>query len=630
MLKKRLLSLLILCLFVLAAIPNVEAQETAPVTVEIISISGFPEVEVKFRVLDEAGNFVSGLTATDIVVTENTETVSINGDVSTTSGGVRGLFVVDAGLRLSQNNRWERTKEGIQYYLERKFSADDTVAVMAIEGTDPAYFLSSNYETDVDALMANLNQFTPPCNSEECTSNAISGLEQLFNLFGGPGDEITPAFVVFITGQLEQGANEQRINNIINNAQRLNIPIYPVYLPGFDMHSGLPTIAEGSGGLLVTYANQSSWEEVYRVIDNQVRQQYVLTYESLTLGSRDITVTVDNVFDTFQYEVNIAAPIITIKSPESGSKISPTDTQTIEVLADIGEYPRGITAFEITIEETGESVPATPDKLEGNRYEVTIPWEKFPQEDGNYTILIMATDEYNLTSELAEVSLTVSNITDLPTPEGTDTVPEQPADFSNNTLLAIALIVVAVLLLAGLFFFREKGPVKVARETIMRGVDRMTRRYSRQTEARGYLLVMEGDASQGKRLELFGTTTIGRSKQDSELLFQLYDESSPISRRHCTIIDEEDHFEIRDEDSANGTYLNGVRLSAMVPRELLDGDEIELARVERGGVKLQFLAVQNDPYDDFGSTNVSNATRMTRVVDRESGMDIEDNSGDRF
>ncbi|HUM71160.1 MAG TPA: FHA domain-containing protein, partial [Chloroflexota bacterium] len=150
---------------------------------------------------------------------------------------------------------------------------------------------------------------------------------------------------------------------------------------------------------------------------------------------------------------------------------------------------------------------------------------------------------------------------------------------------------------------------------------------------RAYLTVLEGDVSVGKKLEIYGTTTIGRAKQDAELLFQQHDDTSPISRRHCTIIDEEDHFMIRDEDSANGTFLNGVRLESMAPRELQDGDEIELARVERGGVKLQFDSAApsyggygRDPYTD----DTFDSGRSTRVVRRPQQSGGDRSGGDRF
>ena len=105
---------------------------------------------------------------------------------------------------------------------------------------------------------------------------------------------------------------------------------------------------------------------------------------------------------------------------------------------------------------------------------------------------------------------------------------------------------------------------------------------------RAYLTLLSGDVDVGRRLAIYGDTPIGRSRQNAELLFQQEIEVSPISRLHCTITDEEDHFPIRDEDSATGTYLTGERLNPIVPYLLNDGDRIELAQVLRGTAILPF------------------------------------------
>jgi pSer/pThr/pTyr-binding forkhead associated (FHA) protein len=89
---------------------------------------------------------------------------------------------------------------------------------------------------------------------------------------------------------------------------------------------------------------------------------------------------------------------------------------------------------------------------------------------------------------------------------------------------------------------------------------------------------------------LFGSTTpIGRDRSVTELTFQERDKNSAISKLHCTILDDDDGtFSIRDEDSSNGTYLNGKMLEVLVPEALHEGDIIELGQVERGGIKFRF------------------------------------------
>jgi hypothetical protein len=52
-----------------------------------------------------------------------------------------------------------------------------------------------------------------------------------------------------------------------------------------------------------------------------------------------------------------------------------------------------------------------------------------------------------------------------------------------------------------------------------------------------------------------------------------------VSRRHASIIRRENNLNIVDNDTPNGTYLNGQRLVANQPRVLRDGDEVRLGHL---------------------------------------------------
>lgn len=52
-----------------------------------------------------------------------------------------------------------------------------------------------------------------------------------------------------------------------------------------------------------------------------------------------------------------------------------------------------------------------------------------------------------------------------------------------------------------------------------------------------------------------------------------------VSRRHATIMQKDGALHIVDNDSANGTYLNGQKLVAHQPRVLRDGDDIRLGHL---------------------------------------------------
>ena len=53
-----------------------------------------------------------------------------------------------------------------------------------------------------------------------------------------------------------------------------------------------------------------------------------------------------------------------------------------------------------------------------------------------------------------------------------------------------------------------------------------------------------------------------------------------VSRRHAKIFAQDNRVLIQDEGSANGTYLNGVRLNPVMPQRLRDGDRLKLGELE--------------------------------------------------
>jgi hypothetical protein len=200
-------------------------------------------------------------------------------------------------------------------------------------------------------------------------------------------------------------------------------------------------------------------------------------------------------------------------------------------------------------------------------------------------------------------------------------------DIRGNTRWYLTLFLLA--LLGGFAWLNRSRVPEVAasvRSTVVGVVEQVSRATRRLIKSvpKAYLIVLEGDNnSAGKRLEIYGDTPIGRSRQDgAELLFhQEEGENSLVSRLHCTIIDEEDHFLLRDEESTNGTYLNGAPLKPMMLEELEDGDEIELGRVERGGVRLLFHVAEDSRRR--AEVRDTNPTRQTRDT-HDSQQPMED------
>lgn len=84
-----------------------------------------------------------------------------------------------------------------------------------------------------------------------------------------------------------------------------------------------------------------------------------------------------------------------------------------------------------------------------------------------------------------------------------------------------------------------------------------------------------------------GTSVLlGRDPAES-LVAAAFDGCDNVSRRHALItVDDSGHASIRDENSTNGTFVNGDRLLPGIDVRLVDGDTIRLAADVSGEVAI--------------------------------------------
>ncbi|MDM8300109.1 FHA domain-containing protein [Collinsella tanakaei] len=81
----------------------------------------------------------------------------------------------------------------------------------------------------------------------------------------------------------------------------------------------------------------------------------------------------------------------------------------------------------------------------------------------------------------------------------------------------------------------------------------------------------------GESFEIRGRRfVVGKSKHSS---FQVRD-TTTVSRSHAIFTVENGTCTITDDDSRNGTYVNGIRLESGVPMELVDGDTVRMSDVD--------------------------------------------------
>ncbi len=69
-----------------------------------------------------------------------------------------------------------------------------------------------------------------------------------------------------------------------------------------------------------------------------------------------------------------------------------------------------------------------------------------------------------------------------------------------------------------------------------------------------------------------GTNTIGRDPENTISI----PEDNSISSKHVSLLCRRDRFYLKDEMTANGTYINDAEIEIGVPYELKDGDKIKI------------------------------------------------------
>lgn len=619
--------------------------------------SGFPQLLVHFRALDRLGQPISGLT-TDAFSIQESGIPVIPDSILEAEGELWVHFIIDAGASLGRSTgvRWQNTRQAILEFVETRPWMNenlDHVAVTVVEASGRSELIT--FSTDSNSIATVVENYSPPGGS--AYSNPLPVISDIVSeLSSLPETDGDAKVVVFLSSTLER-VTPATATAIIEKANEAGIYIYTVNTRGgSDNRTGddvIEELATETLGRFVRYNNTTSMTSAYENLVSH-RHLYQLSYRSsLNIsGTRPVQVTanvggVGAVTDAGSYDITVDPPRVQITSHEGEGKIIVCETtvyttdygsvctQPETVLASVtfaDGYIRRVRQATLLVDgvERGRLTNPAYDDIE-------FAWDLRQVENrgrNSFTLQVEIVDELGMsaTSLPVQVDVDVISPEEAPTPsinatsiftvvqEIIPTATPNPCDdaanptvcrggqvLKNNALALMSLSVAfGAVMFSGAILWRnwDQPAVVNARNTVRGVVDSLTKRYRGPTEAKAYLEVLQGDVNVGKSLELFGDTPIGRSKQHAELLFQQHDDTSPISRLHCSIIDHENHFVIKDEDSANGTFLNGRRLQPMTEEPLQEGDEIELARVERGGVRLRFRKANpgSDYTEPFGVT----------------------------
>lgn len=598
-------------------------SQTGPANIVFTSMNAnesFPEVSMQVKVLDAENNFVSGLDADQFSLSEDGNTIPIE---SVTSGSfpleMHVVFVID---ELAIGSNINIVREAIRSFVQNQMVANDTVSVIAATNKNVTQIIVP-FTSNPDEVVNALESYGPASASGTKLLDAVDqGLDDLAAVNENTtGLNKMVVFSVSIIDQLNLGKT-------ITKATRLSIPIHTVLLSSDDAKGALGRLAietnAGVGAIL-----SRDIKELTSVLDPQRNEeQYLLIYRSRanSSGDHEIVITVNGaVSKDAAFTLNeLELPLITITAPDPETEIiraetllsqnpeavQPTEqTVAVEISWPDG-HPRDIVLEKSVLVVNGKSLGPAQTVRDNGRDPVILEfiWDLSTEQTpgvNDISIIVEAEDELGLKgkSEALPVTLEYIEFGDLSNACPPLISEYLPALCPNwNLVIPLASLIVAVVALGLVIIYLRRNPkvqerVKKSLGTMMTrvgGAEKLATRIVTEADAaKALLILVEGNPGNGQtHFPLNATTTIGRSGDHAQMVLQGDKGNSPISRLHCTILEKDGIFELRDESSANGTHLNDVRLLQGKPYPLNSGDIIELARVHDGGVKFKFEAAE--------------------------------------
>ncbi|MBP9589266.1 MAG: FHA domain-containing protein [Bacteroidales bacterium] len=603
--SKKLILLIIVFLF--SIIPNaynpiVEAQ-TSPSRFEITNqyLSGPATNTVFFYSYNVNGVPLSGLKETDIKVYDNESLVDFN--FQEKEVGVRVLIVIDAGLGIdargaTNKSRLEEIKEFINSFLSRT-GVNDSVMVVSNENRQLKSIV--DFGTSTSNIIEKLKSYNP---NPTMYSDGVAGINKAFYLLQDVNDE-KKEIILFLTPGLET-SDDKYLNNLTDLMKAEDAPIVSTILFRGDEKPwdiGLKEVATIGNGNYLYYNNSSKdfldpfFEHVYIW-----KNQYVIDYRIPELKNGTHVVSIVNASNTiktsasYRLNINFLPPKIQILSPLTGAIFNQSGVEPILIEAQIS-FPDGVDReiASVSLIANGSEVYSLKNP---ENYFVSIPWDSSTfkvAEETAITFTIEAVDSLGKVSTSDPVIVTLK-------PVGIGLIATTTSPTFLSYLIQYGGFLLGLVAVILVFVFRK--PLAVAGGTV---VEKFGEAWESITKPRkvltpkAYLEVVSGQEPKSV-YDIYETTPIGRSRRNADLIFQAGEENSPISRLHCTIINEDDVFYIRDEDSQWGTFLNGQKLEPLTKYELSDNDEIAIAPPERGGIIFKFNLASSSyiPPDDFG------------------------------
>ncbi len=604
------LLLLSLGLIALAGLPGAWAQEDSRLEVTDSDTTKFPEVTLKVIATDGESRRLPDLNG--LGLTEAGEQI-LDVDVSEVAVGTELIFVIDANATINNRDeaggqtRYEKVRDSIISYANEYMDESQIDRVSIVVPSENGAVLLLDRAIFPNAVINEINFFEPvPVDP--------TPLDEMLNMaLDHAAEDVESArfqsILLFTDGaELSEQLN---YDALLGKAQSANIPIFSAILGARaddDEIANVSRLSQPTRGSYLHMPQAADAAPIYDLVQSN-KPQFQVAYRSklassgdhpLTLelaGARDETeLTIEVEPSSVEIVVDNSRPIRrVVSSPDDPlTSAEPVNQPLVAHITWPDGHPRSLLDATLIVDGNPQPPISAPELTADGL--ITLDWDISNIDEGTYELFVKTTDELGLQGQSSVFPMAVvvegradpgqAGVVAEPAADAEVVEPEESQAFMQNLGIAgialglLALFGAILILIIAVVMLRRRKPGEAAAPAPDQYLEHDATQvimpaFAAQAASMAYFEPLENAPDYRGQIEITDSNfTIGRDPKMAQLVFA----DKSVSRLHARILEQNGVFQLYDEGSASGTYINFNQIT-LKPQTLKDNDDVHFGRV---------------------------------------------------
>lgn len=606
-----------LFLIFLSGFATVLAQSDSRLDVTSSDTSDFPLVSL--NVIASSGDSSRLPDLTGLLINEAGQPIA-DYEVTETPVGTEVIFIIDANASIGQRDeaggltRREKVRDSIIRYADQFMDEGQLDRVSIIVPSENGAEVLLDRVVFPNAVINEINFYeglpVDPTPLNEMISLALDRAAE------SHAEGRFQAVVLFTDGA--DLAEQLDYPTLVNKAQAINIPIFSAILGSRadeDEIANVNQLSQPTRGSYVHMPEPPETDPIYSLIQSH-KPQYQVQYRSqlASSGSHNVALELAGARAETQVEVEIVPPapeIVVdnsrpirrvISSPDDPLTSAEPANQPIVVRVTWPDgHPRMLADATLLVNGTPQPPVSNPELSADGL--IIMDWDISNLDDGTYELFVKVNDELGLQgqSNVLPIAIIVEGLagdvagtaTTVPAEDAEESAAETPIDMLQNLGLVgvvAGLLVffgaIIILILVLVLLRRRRGaedpaatPAAPAPQSAATDEHDETQvimpAFAAQSSASAYFEPLENAPDHGNNISLpSSNVAIGRDPNLAQIVFS----DKSVSRLHARVMEQNGVFQLYDEGSASGTYINFKQIT-LKPQVLNDNDDVHFGRV---------------------------------------------------